>query len=163
MVAMDLLRFAALASVPLDVRARPAGVRPACWSWRSSSAAAKIAFNAASGAYLKALVGPDQLLDGERAFEATNWSSVALGPPLGGAAIGLFGPLTTIAADAVSYLLSALRDRGDPAASTSRARGAARDAAARLRAGELLDGWRAILGRPGRCGGCSSTRSSSTA
>ncbi len=30
-----------------------------------------------------------------------------LGPPLGGAAIGLFGPVTTVLADAVSYLLSA--------------------------------------------------------
>ena len=31
-----------------------------------------------------------------------------VGPPLGGAAIGLFGPVTTVVADALSYLFSAL-------------------------------------------------------
>jgi hypothetical protein len=31
-----------------------------------------------------------------------------LGPPLGGAAIGVFGPVVTVLANAVSYLLSAL-------------------------------------------------------
>jgi hypothetical protein len=34
-----------------------------------------------------------------------------LGPPLGGAAIGLAGPVTTVLADAVSYLLSAAGTR----------------------------------------------------
>ena len=71
-------------------------------------AAANIAFNAASGAYLKALVRPDDLLVANARFESTNWTSIAVGPPLGGAAIGLFGPVTTVVADAVSYLLSAL-------------------------------------------------------
>ena len=71
-------------------------------------AAAKIAFNAASGAYLKALVRPDDLLVANARFESTNWSSIAVGPPLGGAAIGLFGPVATVVADALSYLFSAL-------------------------------------------------------
>lgn len=35
-------------------------------------------------------------------------AATALGPPLGGAAIGLFGPVTAIVADAVSYLFSAV-------------------------------------------------------
>lgn len=41
-------------------------------------------------------------------FESINWSSIAVGPPLGGAEIGLFGPVTTVVADALSYLFSTL-------------------------------------------------------
>src|SRR4029079_14654859 len=66
------------------------------------------AFNAAAGAYLKALIRPENLLVANARFESTTWSSIAVGPPLGGAAIGLFGPVVTVVADAVSYLLSAL-------------------------------------------------------
>jgi predicted MFS family arabinose efflux permease len=108
-------------------------------------AAAKIAFNAAGGAYLKALVRPEDLLVANARFESTTWSSIAVGPPLGGAAVGLFGPVTTVVADALSYLLSALgiaaiRGREDP---PRRAGGQ------RVRAGELLDGWRHLLTHPG--------------
>ena len=71
-------------------------------------ASAKIAFTAASGAYLKTIVPADDLLVANARFESTTWSSIAVGPPLGGAAIGLFGPVVTVLADAASYLLSAL-------------------------------------------------------
>ena len=70
-------------------------------------AAAKIAFAAASGANLKALVRPDDLLVANGRFESTTWTATMVGPPIGGAAIGLFGPVTTVTADAISYLLSA--------------------------------------------------------
>ena len=40
-------------------------------------------------------------------MESTTWTATVLGPPLGGAAIGLFGPVATVLANAVSYLLSA--------------------------------------------------------
>ena len=89
-------------------------------------------------------------------FESTTWSSIAVGPPLGGAAIGLFGPVTTVVADAVSYLLSALGIARDPRPQKPpRATGASA-----ARPGELLDGWRHILGHPD-CGRSTSTRSSS--
>ena len=107
MVAMDLIRFAALMSVPA-----------AFALGRLSFAqllvvsvivgAAKIAFRAASGACLKALVRPEDLLVANGRFESTTWTATMVGPPLGGAAIGLFGPVTTVLADAVSYLLSAV-------------------------------------------------------
>ncbi|MGW3063709.1 MFS transporter, partial [Streptomyces sp. NPDC001130] len=64
---------------------------------------------------------------------------------LGGAAIGLFGPVTTVVADALSYLLSALgitAIRGREEAP----RGAGQSP---VRAGALLDGWRHIMGHPG--------------
>ncbi|MFB7210467.1 MFS transporter [Streptomyces sp. NPDC056255] len=107
MITMDLARFAAMATIPVAYAMGRLGfVQLLVIS--AVIAAAKIAFNAASGAYLKALVRPDDLLVANARFESTNWSSIAVGPPLGGAAIGLFGPVTTVVADALSYLLSAL-------------------------------------------------------
>jgi MFS family permease len=144
MIAMDLTRFAVMATVPVAYAAgRLSFAQLLVIS--AMVAAARIAFNAASGAYLKALVRPEDLLVANARFESTNWSSIAVGPPLGGAAIGLFGPVTTVVADALSYLLSALgitaiRDRE---AAPPRARQNP------VRAGALLDGWRHILGHRG--------------
>jgi MFS family permease len=145
MIAMDLTRFAVMATIPVAYAfGRLSFAQLLVIS--AVVAAARIAFNAASGAYLKALVGPDDLLVASARLESTNWSSIAVGPPLGGAAIGLFGPVTTVMADALSYLLSALgiiairgREEAPPPAAGQRP----------VRAGALLDGWRHILGDPG--------------
>ncbi|MDB6161028.1 MAG: transporter [Gammaproteobacteria bacterium] len=97
MVAMDLTRFAALMSVPAAF----------ALGWLSFVqllivsvivGAANIVFRAASGACLKALVRPEDLLVANGRFESTTWTATALGPPLGGAAIGLFGPVTPLVA-----------------------------------------------------------------
>ncbi|WP_433757777.1 MFS transporter [Nocardia sp. CA-135398] len=107
MIATDLIRCAALASIPLVY----------CLGRLSFAqllvvsivtAAAKIAFTAASGAYLKTIVPAEGLLVATSRFESTTWSATVIGPPVGGAAIGLLGPVTTVVVDAVSYLLSAL-------------------------------------------------------
>jgi len=142
MVAMDLTRFAVMMSIPL---AYAMGVLsfPQLMVASAVVAAAKIAFNAASGAYLKTLVAPADLLVANARFESTTWSSIAVGPPLGGAAIGLFGPVVTVVADAVSYLLSALGITAIRRPEPVPVRGGGR-----LRAGDLLDGWRHILGQP---------------
>ena len=145
MIAMDLARFAAMLTIPVAYAfGRLSFVQLLVVS--AVVAAAKIAFNAASGAYLKALVRPDDLLVANARFESTNWSSIAVGPPLGGAAIGLFGPVTTVVADALSYLLSAL---GITAIRGRRRRTRERTGSSPVRAGELLDGWRHILAHPG--------------
>jgi len=78
-------------------------------------------------------------------IESTNWSSIAVGPPLGGAAIGLFGPVTTVVVDAFSYLLSAL---GITAIGGGEKQ-PQRTNTSRVRAGELVDGWRYILAHSG--------------
>lgn len=140
LMATDLIRFAALITVPVAY----------LFGWLTFAqllvvsvvvAAARIAFNAAGGAYLKALVPAEDLIIANGRFESTTWTSTVLGPPLGGAAIGVFGPLATVAADAVSYLLSAIGIRaiggGEP-----RPR---RDPGRRMRAGDLIEGWRHIL------------------
>ncbi|MFD4565129.1 MFS transporter [Streptomyces sp. NPDC058467] len=144
MVAMDLTRFAALMSVPVAFAL--GGLSFAQLLVVSVVvAAANIAFNAAGGAYLKALVPPEDLLVANSRFESTTWTATTVGPPLGGAAIGLFGPVTTVVADAVSYLLSAL---GIRAIGGTEPR-AERVGAPRMRAGDLLEGWRHILTHPG--------------
>ena len=147
MITMDLARFAAMMTIPLAYAfGRLSFVQLLVVS--TVVATAKIAFNAASGACLRALVRPEDLLVANARFESTNWSSIAVGPPLGGAAIGLFGPVTTVVADAVSYLLSALGISaiGGGADREERPR---RTGGGRVGAGELLDGWRHILTHPG--------------
>jgi len=143
MVAMDLTRCAAVLSVPV---AYALGLLSFAQLLVVSVvvAAADIAFKAASGACLKAVVAPGDLLVANGRFESTTWTAITLGPPLGGAVIGLFGPVTTVLADAVSYLLSALGIRAmggrEPRPVRSTARG--------HRAAELLEGWRFILTHP---------------
>ncbi len=144
MIAMDLVRFAVMMTIPVGYAlGRLSFVQLLAVS--AVTATAKITFAAAGGAHLRALVRPDDLLAANARFESTTWSSIALGPPLGGAAIGLFGPVATVVADALSYLLSALgitaiRGREEHPRRTGRRR---------LRAGELLDGWRHLLTHPG--------------
>lgn len=142
LIVMDLVRFTALISVP------------ACYALGLLSfaqllavsmvvAAADITFTSASGAFLKGLVPPEDLLVANGRFESTNWTATALGPPLGGAAFALFGPVTSVAANAVSFLLSALGIRaiggGEPRPKQT----------TRLRARDLAEGWRTILRHPG--------------
>jgi MFS family permease len=144
MIAMDLTRFAVMATIPVAYAFGRLGFVQ-LFVVSAVAAAAKIAFSAAGGAYLKALVRSDDLLVANARFESTNWSSIAVGPPLGGAAIGLFGPVVTVVADAFSHLLSALcitaiggREEAPQTTGKSPAR-----------AGALLDGWRHIMGHPG--------------
>jgi MFS family permease len=155
MVLMDLARFAALMSVPAAF----------AFGWLSLAqllvvsvivAAADIAFKAASGACLKALVRPEELLTANGRLESTAWTATALGPPLGGVAIGLFGPVTTVVADAVSYLLSAAGIGAIGGKEPLPARSGALCSPDQPtptdlpgpRPGDLLDGWRYILTHP---------------
>jgi MFS family permease len=140
MVAMDVTRFAVLMTVPAAY----------AFGWLTFVqllvvsiivAAASIAFKTASGAYLKALVPPADLLVANGRFESTTWTTTSLGPALGGVMIGVFGPVVTVIADAVSYLLSALGISAIGGSEEYRQR----TAVPRLRAGDLLDGWRYIL------------------
>jgi len=144
MIATDLARFGVMMTIPVAYAfGRLSFAQLLVVS--AVVAAARIAFNAASGAYLRALVRPDDLLVANARFESTTWSSIAVGPPLGGAAIGLFGPVITVVADALSYLFSALgitaiRGQEEHPQRTDKGR---------VRASELLDGWRHILTHPG--------------
>jgi len=142
MIAADLVRCAVLVSVPVAFALGGLGVGQLL-AVSVVVAAADIAFAAASGAYLKSLVPSDGLLVASSRFESTTWTASVLGPPAGGALVAGLGPVATVAADAVSYLLSAAAIRAiggsEPApAATGRQR-------TRLRAGDLLAGWRFIF------------------
>ncbi|MFB0631530.1 MFS transporter [Streptomyces sp. AB3(2024)] len=141
LIAMDLVRCAALLTIPA---AFALGVLTLVQLLLVSAvvAAADIGFRAASGAYLKTLLPTEDLLVANARFESTAWTTTIIGPPLGGAAIGLLGPVATVVADAVSYLLSAL---GIRAMGGQEPRPGLREEAGRMRAGDLLDGWRFIL------------------
>ncbi|MBV9794711.1 MAG: MFS transporter [Actinobacteria bacterium] len=149
MMAMDLSRFAAMGSVPLAYAF--GGLTFGQLLVVSVIAgAADITFKAASGACLKSVVAPGDLLVANSRMESTTWSSTVLGPPLGGAAIGLLGPVTTVLADAASYLMSALAIRaiGGQEPPPERPARPERTAGERSRAFDLLDGWRYILRHP---------------
>ncbi|MGW2813785.1 MFS transporter [Streptomyces sp. NPDC001415] len=145
MIAMDLIRFASLLSIPAAFALGLLGfVQLVVVS--VVVGAADLTSRAASGACLKALVPPEDLLVANGRFESTSWTATMIGPPLGTAAIGLLGPVTTVTADAVSYLLSALGIRaigGKEAPPPKRA-----VAPSGQRRGELLEGWRFILTHP---------------
>ncbi|MBO0803715.1 MAG: MFS transporter [Nocardiopsaceae bacterium] len=159
MIAMDLARFAAMATIPVAYG----------FGWLSLPqlivvsvvvAAAKIAFRSASGAYLKQIVSTDDLLIANGRMESTTWSSIVLGPPLGGVAIGVLGPTATTAADAASYLLSALGItaigghesrpvRPAPDGGGIRPRmGTRSQAGVRSRVADIADGWRCLIHGP---------------
>ncbi|MGA4967545.1 MFS transporter [Streptomyces pseudogriseolus] len=141
MIATDLLRCAVLLSVPLAYAVDALTVAQLL-AVSVTVAAADITFQAAVGAYVKDVVPREELLRANGRLESTNWTATMLGPPLGGAAMGVFGPLTTVVADAVSYLLSA---GALGAAGGGERRPGRPDPRPRLRAGDLLDGWRYIL------------------
>jgi MFS family permease len=149
MMVMDLIRFTAMSSVPAAY----------AFGWLSFAqllvvsviaASADITFTSAGGACLKALVRPDDLLIANSRFESTAWTCTVLGPPLGGLAIGVFGPVVTVLADAVSFLLSAfgLSMIGRGAVDGGEVRPVRAADAPRPRARDLLDGWRYILADP---------------
>lgn len=141
MIAMDLTRFVALMTVPAAY----------ALGWLTFAqlvvvsvivGASGIAFRSASGAFVKQLVAKEDLLLASARLEATTWTATFLGPPVGGAAISVLGPITTVIADAASYLLSAAGLR----AVGGREAAARTTEASTLRPSDLVEGWRYILG-----------------
>src|SRR5215207_1557621 len=137
MVAADLVRCAALASVPAAY-ALGALTLAQLVAVAVVVAAAGIAHRAASGAFVKGLVPSGELLTANARFESTTWTATVVGPPLGGAAIGLLGPAVTVIADAASFGLSALGLRAVRAEE-------ARPDAARQPSARVTEGWRFVL------------------
>lgn len=139
MIRADVVRFAALATVPAAYLAGSLTYLHLV-AVAVVVAVSDIVFVGASGAHLKGLVPPGRLADANGSFESVSWLTTAIGPPAGGALIGLFGPVVTVVLNAVSFLGSAFAikriARPEPAPPERRA-GASRR-------GEILEGWRVI-------------------
>ncbi|GEB54565.1 MFS transporter [Streptomyces gardneri] len=143
MVAMDLVRCAALLSVPVAYALGRLGLAQLLLVL-VVVAAADITFGAAAGACLKVLVRPEAMVAAQARLESTTWTTTVVGPPLGGALITLLGPVATVAADAVSYLLSAAGIR----AIRGRESRPEREERTGARLGDLVEGWRHVLAHP---------------
>lgn len=107
MIGMDLLRFAAVGSIPV------AAWLGALTYWHLCVVAvlrmvATMAFNSASVADLKSLVPPPHRAGANSRFETTMWTANTVGPPAGGLLISALGVSITMVVDAISFLGSAL-------------------------------------------------------
>ncbi|MFD7439536.1 MFS transporter [Streptomyces sp. NPDC059861] len=107
MITADLARCVMLASIPVAMAFDSLTYTQLC-AVGVLQTAASVAFDAASGAHLKALVLPEHRLRVNSLFETTNWISVSAGPPVGGLLIGALGAAATMVVDALSFLGSAL-------------------------------------------------------
>lgn len=107
LIVADLVRFAALGSVPIAAAFGVLSYEQLC-AVGVVQTTGNIVFNAASGAHLKALVPAGLRLEANSRFETTFWTATSTGPPIGGLIISWLGATATLAIDAVSFLLSAL-------------------------------------------------------
>ncbi|MEV0136827.1 MFS transporter [Dactylosporangium sp. NPDC050688] len=138
MITADLVRFAALATVPVAAWLGVLTYAQLCVVAAVQTAGA-IVFNAAGGAHLKRLVPePHRALANSR-FETSLWSATTVGPPIGGLLVSWLGATASVAVDAATFLLSAIGVRQlcsrepDPP-----------PAASRRWIGEVTGGWRYI-------------------
>ncbi|MGA5278604.1 MFS transporter [Streptomyces cellulosae] len=144
MVIADLARCVLLASIPVTMAFDVLTFTQLCVVGVLQTAAS-VAFDAASGAHLKALILPEHRLRANSLFETTNWISVSAGPPVGGLLIGALGAAATMVVDALSFLGSAVgirRIRQPEPAPPARA------AAAHL-GRDIAAGWQYLLRHPG--------------
>jgi MFS family permease len=107
MIAADLVRFVALVSVPVAAAFGVLTYAHLCVAG-VLQAAGTIAFQAAGGAHLKALIPAAGRAEANSRFEQTNWVSLSIGPAIGGGLVSLVGATITLAVDAVSFLGSAI-------------------------------------------------------
>ncbi|HZX08993.1 MFS transporter [Kribbella sp.] len=140
MIAADLVRFVSLLSVPVAAAFGVLTYAHLCVAG-VLQAAGTIAFQAASGAHLKALVPAAGRAEANSRFEQTNWVSLSIGPALGGALVSLVGATVTLAVDAVSFLGSALGIR--------RIQQPEPEPVKREGKRDITAGWRYILGHRG--------------
>jgi predicted MFS family arabinose efflux permease len=107
MIAADVLRFAAVVSIPV-----------AAWCGFLTMgqlllvviavAALSLLFTAADAAYLPSLVAPDRLAKANAARETIDATAEIVGPPTGGVLVQVLSAPAALLIDALSYLVSAL-------------------------------------------------------
>ena len=143
MIGADLVRFAALASVPA------AAICGGLTYWQLCLAAVMqtagtIVSTAAGTSYLKALTPPHLRPVVNSRLETTTWTAGSLGPPAGGLLATAVSPIASIGVDAASFLLSAagwrrIRHPESPPVLPG---------SDRRMLGEMVAGWRHIFAHP---------------
>jgi predicted MFS family arabinose efflux permease len=144
MVWADLLGFTAIATIPISAALGLLTYVHLC-TVGVVQTTCNIVFTAASGAHLKGLVRHEQRLSANSRFETTFWTATSTGPPLGGLLISWLGATSTLAVDAVSYLLSAIGIRSLRAAEPR----PGTQSPDRRWLGDITSGWHYIFARPG--------------
>lgn len=144
MITADLARCAMLASIPIAMALDRLTFTQLC-AVGVLQTAASVAFDAASGAHLKALVLSERRLRANSLFETTNWITVSAGPPVGGLLIGVLGAAATLVVDALSFLGSAvgIRRIGESEPTPPK-----RSATSHL-GRDIAAGWQYLLRHPG--------------
>jgi MFS family permease len=107
LVANDLVRAVALASMPL-AWAMDALSLPQLFVIAAVTGTATVFFDVAYQSYLPALVAKDQIVDGNGKLETSRAVAQVAGPGVTGVLLRVVSAPVLIAADAVSFLLSAL-------------------------------------------------------
>ena len=107
LITNDLLRVVAFGSIPL---AWAFGMLTLTQLFVVALAAgvARVFFDVAYQSYLPSLVAADQLVDGNAKLQASQSVAMVAGPAIGGALLRVLAAPVLIAADALSYLVSAL-------------------------------------------------------
>ena len=107
LILADLVRAAALATIPI------AAVLDSITIWQLYAVgfavgSLSVFFDVAYQSYLPALIGPRQLVEGNAKVEVTRSAAQVGGPGLGGLLVAALTAPYAVAADAVSFLASAL-------------------------------------------------------
>lgn len=141
MIGADVLRFAALASVPAAALLGRLTYGQLCVVAVAQTAGG-IVFAAASSAHLRDLVPAAHRVTVYGRFETSQWMAHSVGSPAGGVLVSWLGATASVAVDAGSFPLSAVAVRllrgPEPPPPVRPARAG--------RAREAVEGWRYILG-----------------
>jgi hypothetical protein len=140
-VGMDLVRFAAIASVPLAWYAGALTVLQLAVVALAVSLA-NVLFDVSNSTYLPSIVPREQLASRNSLTSATHATTELAGPSLGGLLVQVAGAVPALLVDAVSYLASALLLRSLPPRHVDRP-----DAWPRV--GEMIrEGWDFVVRHP---------------
>lgn len=107
MIVADIVRFVALASVPIAASGRALGM-PQLYGVALVSGAASAFFGIAYQSYLPVIVPAKRLTDANAKLEFSNSGSAMAGIALAGALVQWIGAALAIAADAASYVASVI-------------------------------------------------------
>lgn len=107
LVGTDILRLAALGSIPLADAAGFLGLAQVLIV-AVAAGSAKVLFDVAFQAYLPRLVAREQLVEGNAKLTVSQTVALVAGPGLAGLLVGTVGAAPAVAVDAASFALSAL-------------------------------------------------------